>query len=732
LTKSRLLAAAAPAILAAAALSGCTTMADTETASASGTLPDAAPADAAPAAGYTGYFAQPSTLPFSAPDFSKITDADYEPAIVAGIAEARAEMQAIADSPEAPTFQNTIVAMDQGGALLSRVMAPFGQVQGANTNDTLDAIDARVSPMLAALNDDIYLNDKLFQRVKTVYDNRAAMTMDAEDAMLLEITYERFVHAGALLDAAQKAQLKEINGQLATLQTEFSQTLTNATPAKSPVFDTAAELAGLPDADIAAAKDYAEKNGHPGKYQIALLNTQQQPALSFLSNRATREKLWKASTSRTSGGDKFDTRATILKIAKLRAQKAELLGQSNFAEFNMYDRMVKEPSEAQQFLRSFFPALANKQSEEAKMLQAEAASEGQNITLQPWDWGYYAEKVRKKKYDLDEAAIKPYFEVWNVLENGVFFAATKMYGLTFKQRSDIAPYHPSMRVYTVYDRDGSELALFYFDPYARSNKQGGAWMNNFVEQSSLQNTKPVITNTLNITPPADGQPPLATWDDVNTMFHEFGHALHGFFANQKYYAISGTNTARDWVEFPSQFNENFATIPSVLKNYAKHYRTGAPIPQALMDKIDAASKFNQGLGLGETVEAAAMDLDWHVLSPAQVPTAVEPFQAKALAAMNLRTDLIPPRYDTTTFRHIWSNGYSAGYYAYIWTEMLAHDGWAWVEANGGMTRKNGDHVRATFLGQGHTKDYAVMYRDFTGHAPDVEPMLEARGLAKAK
>jgi len=734
--KSRLLAACAPLVLGAASLGGCATMQDTAPISATVTAPASEtatadkPAPAAPA--YDGVFAQASSLPFHAPDFTRIKDSDYQPAIEAGIDQQLAEARAIADNPAAPTFDNTIAALATSGRLLSRVNAVFGQVQGANTNPTLDAVETATAPKLAAMNDEIYLNPVLFQRVKSVYDARASLNLDAEDAMLLETTYEDFVHAGANLSDASKAQLKDINGKIAELQSKFSQTLTDATAAKSPVFTDVKALAGLPAADVAAAKALAAKNGHPGAYQIALINTVQQPALAFLKDRATRKALWDASLSRCTGGDQYDTTGTILQLAKLRADKAALLGLPNYATFAMYDRMTTDPAKAMKFLKDFVPALAASQTAEAKELTAAMHADGIKGALQPWDWGYYAEKVRKAKYDLDESQIKPYFEVYNVLENGVFYAANKFYGLTFTRRTDIPTYHPDMRVYEVHDKDGSILGLFYFDPYARANKQGGAWMNNFIEQSSVLGDKPLISNTLNITKPAEGQPPLATWDDVTTMFHEFGHALHGFFAHQKYPELSGTNTARDWVEFPSQFNENFAKVPEVLKHYAHNYKTGAEIPQALVDKIDKASKFNQGLALGETIEAAMLDLDWHTLSPAGVPTAVAPFQAKAEASWGLRTDLIPPRYVSTIFRHIWANGYSAGYYSYIWTEMLAHDGWDWVEKNGGMTRANGDHVRASFLGEGHTKDYQVMYRDFTGHDPQVGPMLKARGLVPDK
>lgn len=719
--KIRLMTASAPAVLGAMLLGGCASVpATTET-----PVVPAAPA-------YEGPFARPSTLPFHAPDFGAYKDGDYQPAIEAGIEAKRAEVAAIASDPQPPTFENTIVALERAGSLLTRVRNIFDQLISANTNDTLDAAESATSPKLAALDDDIFLNDKLFARVKAVHDSAEGKALTGEDAMLLSTTYDEFVHQGALLPAGQKAELKEMNQRIATLETEFSQKLTNGTAAAAVVFNTKAELAGLSEADIAAAAKHAAEKGAAGKYAIALENTTQQPALAQLKNRESRRKLFEASVNRTSSGGEFDTTAIVSELATLRAKKAALLGQPDFATYQMYDRMVKSPVRAMEFMKGFIPALAATQAREAKELQDHATAQGDKVTLEPWDWAYYAEQVRKAKYDLDDAQIKPYFEVWRTLEEGVFYAATQTYGITFKRRTDLPVYHPTMRVYDVYDKDGSELALFYFDPYSRPNKQGGAWMGNFVEQSYLTGDKPVIYNSINITPPAEGQPALATWDNVTTMFHEFGHGLHGLFASQKYPSLSGTNTARDFVEFPSQFHENFATIPQVLQRYAKHYQTGKTIPSELIEKIKAADKFNQGLGFGEVVEAAMLDMAWHTLTPEQASQQPMAFEAKALQQMNLRTDLIPPRYRTPYFRHIWSNSYEAAYYAYIWTEMLAHDGWDWVEKNGGMTRANGDHIRATFLGQGHSKDYSVMYRNFTGHDPEIGPMLEARGLASKR
>ena len=675
----------------------------------------------------TGVFAQESALPFHAPDFTAITDADYQPAIEQGIAIELAEIEAIANNPAPTSFENTLVALERTGQMLDRAAGVFSQVQAANSNDTLDAVDTATAPQLSALSDAIYLNDRLFQRVKAVYDNRAAISMTPEDAMLLEVVYADFVHAGALLGAAQKEQLKAMNTRIAELQTEFSQKLTAAQDAKAPVFDTREELAGLSEAQITAAAELATQKGHPGKYVLALINTTQQPALAQLTNRATRRKLFEASINRASGGDEYDTTAITEELADLRARKAALLGQPSFAHFAMYDRMVKDPAEAVEFMERFVPAVAATQSREAAMLLESARADGID-RIEPWDWGFYAEKVRKARYDLDEEAIKPYFEVWRTLEDGVFFAMNRFYGVSFRRRTDLPTYHPDMRVYTVLDNDGSELAIFYLDPFARPNKRGGARMGNFVEQSHLLGDKPVVYNTLNVAAPAPGQPALMTFDDVNTMFHEFGHAMHGIFANQRYPSLSGTNTARDFVEFPSQFHENLATRPEVLNNYARHYQTGAVIPAELVAKIEAAANFNQGLEFGEVLSAALLDMKWHALTPANSRQDALAFEQQALGTLGLNVTQIPPRYRTPYFRHIWEGGYAAGYVSYIWTEMLAHDAWAWVEEHGGPTRANGDHVRATFLGQGHSKDYAEMYRDYAGRDPGIEPMLRAKGL----
>ena len=679
-----------------------------------------------------GIFAQASTLPFHAPDFSKIKDSDFQPAIEQGIAIQLAEVEAIANDPAAPTFANTIVPLEKSGQMLGRTYSVFSALTGANTNDGLDAIDTATAPKLAALRDSITLNPKLFARVKALYDARATLGLEADQMQVLTLTYDQMVHNGANLSDADKVTLTGINAELSTLSTDFSQRLTKGTKDGALVVTDKRKLAGLSDADVAAAAKNAGDRGLPkGSYLLALQNTTQQPMLSQLTDRATRQALYERSYNRSERGDANDTRGLVQKIAKLRAQKAKLLGFSDYASFTLYDQMAKNPATAIGLLSQMLPAIGTAQRRDAGELNKLIKSEGGNFSITPADWDFYSEKLRKKKYDLDEGQIKPYLEITNVLENGVFFAANQLYGLTFKKRTDIPVYQPDVTVYTVYDADGSELALFYFDPWKRDNKSGGAWMSTFVDQSALMGTKPVVFNVENFTKPAAGQPALISWDDANTMFHEFGHALHGMLSNQRYPSIAGTNTARDFVEFPSQFNENWMTDPKVLGNFAKHYKTGAPMPATLITKIKNASKFNQGYALGEVVTAALLDLKWHALGADAPLQDVDGFEAKSmgeLAADGLDVKDVPTRYRSSYFRHIWANGYAAGYYAYSWTEVLDHDAFQWFTDNGGMTRANGQRFRDMVLSKGHSQDYAVMYRNFAGRDPSIEPMLKARGL----
>lgn len=675
-------------------------------------------------------FAKLSTLPFQTPDFSKIKDSDYLPAILAGMAEQKREVAAIANSPAPATFANTIVAMERSGALLERAILAFNAVNGANTNDTLQATDTKTSPLLAAHSDFINLNPKLFARVKSLHERQGELGLNPEQSKLLDVYYKGMVHAGAELPAAKQTELKAINQRLSTLQTEFTQKLLAAGKASALQVKDKAALAGLNEEQVKSAAEAAKARKLEG-YLLPLQNTTQQPLLDSLSSHETRQALMNASLNRAEHGDVNDTRRIIQELAKLRAQKAALFGAPNWADYTLYDQMAKNRATAVGFLDRLAPPVAAKQQREWADIVALAKSQGADFQPTAADWNFYAEQIRKQRYAIDSDQLKQYFEFNRVLEDGVFYAANQLYGLTFKERKDIPTWSPDMRVFQVYDADGSELAIFMIDPWKRDNKNGGAWMSNLVNQSALRGTKPVVFNVENFTKPAAGQPMLISWDDVTTMFHEFGHALHGMFASQTYPTLSGTNVARDFVEFPSQFNENWALDPKILPHYAVHYQTGQPLPQDMVQKILAARTFNQGYEVGEVLEAARLDLDWHSL-PASAPLQdVDAFEADALAKSGYDVKDVPPRYRSNYFLHIWSNGYSAGYYAYPWTRMLGQDAFAWFEANGGMTRANGQRFRDMVLSRGNTLDYAEMYRAWAGHDPSIEPYLEYYGLAGA-
>jgi peptidyl-dipeptidase Dcp len=675
-------------------------------------------------------FAKPSTLPFQTPDFSKIKDTDYLPALLAGMAQQKREVLAVANNPAKPNFANTVVAMERTGLLLERANLAFSAVNGANTNDALQATDTKTAPLLAAHNDFIYLNAKLYQRFKTLHDHQAELNLTSEQAKLLDVYYKQFVHAGAELPLAKQTELKAMNKRLSTLQTEFSQKLLDAAKAGALRFDDAAPLAGLSEQQLAAAQQAAKDRKLSG-YLIPLINTTQQPSLSSLTNHDTRQKLFEASLNRAERGDANDTRAIASEIAQLRAKKAALFGNDNWADYTLYDQMAKNRATAVGFLDRLAPAVSAKQRQEAADIRALAKAQGATFTPTAADWNFYAEQIRKQRYALNQDELKPYFEFNKVLEDGVFYAANQLYGLTFKERKDIPTWSPDMRVFDVIDADGKPLAIFMIDPWKRDNKNGGAWMSNLVNQAYLRGTKPVVFNVENFTKPAAGQPALISWDDVTTMFHEFGHALHGMFAAQTYPTLSGTNVARDFVEFPSQFNENWALDPKILPHYAVHYQTGQPLPQAQIDKIKAARTFNQGYELGEVLEAARLDLDWHSLTASAPRQDVDKFEANALATGGFDTADVPPRYRSSYFLHIWSNGYSAGYYAYPWTRMLGQDAFATFEANGGLTRANGDKFRNMVLSRGNTLDYADMYRAWAGHDPQIQPYLDYYGLSGA-
>jgi peptidyl-dipeptidase Dcp len=669
-----------------------------------------------------------STLPFGAPPFDKIKDGDYQPAIEAGMAEQLAEINKIATNPAAPTFENTLVAMERSGRLLARASAAFNGVSQANTNPVLQKVKTALAPQIAAHTDAIRLNKMLFARIAAIYAKRASLKLDAESLRLVERQYVEFVHSGANLSDQDKEQLKTLNKELSSLSDAFSKKLLEATKSGGYTTPDKAALAGLGDGQLAAAAQ-AAKGRNAGGYVIPLQNTTQQPVLASLSVRATREAIFGNSWNRAEHGDANDTREIIARIAQLRAQRAHLLGFASHAAWKLEDQMAKTPEAALQFMDALVPVATAKASSEARDIQEVIDAQKAGFTLKAWDWDFYGDQVRKAKYDLNDAEIKPYFEINSVLENGVFFAANQLYGITFKERKDIPVYEPDVRVFEVSDVDGKPLALFYCDYFKRDNKQGGAWMSEFAGQSKLLGTLPIIYNVANLPKPAPGEAALISFDDVTTMFHEFGHALHGMFSNTRYPTLAGTSTARDFVEFPSQFNEHWAIYPTVFNHFAKHYQSGAPMPDALVAKIKKAKNFAEGYSLTETLAAAELDMQWHVLTadaPLQDPDA---FEKQALAKVHMDLPAVPPRYRSSYFSHIWASGYSAGYYAYLWTQMLADDGYQWFDDHGGLTRANGDRFRRMILSRGNTEDLAAMYLAWRGKAPSIDAMMKYRELA---
>lgn len=664
-----------------------------------------------------------STLPYYAPDFTKIKDEHFEPAILKGIAIQKKTIDEIANNPEEPTFENTVIAVEKSGELLDRSLQIFGALSSANTNDKLQAIDEAIAPKLAEQQDAIYLNDKLFQRFKKLYSQRESLNLDEESLKLLENYYEDFEIAGANLSAEDKEKLSEYNSKLATLTTQFGKTLLAANNAGAVTFSTKEDLAGVSE-DVLKSRE--EKDGKG--WTIPLQNTTQQPLLVSMDNRESREQLFKAATFRADGSAN-DTKDLVKEIVELRAQKAKLLGFDNYAAWSLQKTMAKTPDNVMKLFAGLVPAATAKAKAESDEIQKMIKSKGKDFILEPWDWNYYAEMVRKEKYDLDEEQIKPYFEMRNVLEKGVLFATNKLYGITFKERTDIPVYHEDVLVYELFEENGDTLGLFYADFFARPSKRGGAWMSNFVTQSKLYNTKPVIYNVCNFTKPSEGNPALLTFDEVTTMFHEFGHALHGFFANQQYPSLSGTSVARDFVEFPSQFNENWVLYPEVLKNYALHYKTGEQIPQELISKIKNSGTFNQGYSLTENLAASNLDMQWHTIPASKEIDDVIAFEKEALAKTKLDVvHAVPPRYRSTYFAHIFAGGYGAGYYSYLWTEMLHHDAFNWFEENGGLTRENGQRFRDMILSKGNTQDLEKGYKAWRGADPKIGPLLKARGL----
>ena len=672
-------------------------------------------------------FYAPSALPFHAPPFDKIKDSDYQPAIEAGIAQQIEEARAIADNPETPTFENTLAALEKSGRVIDRVTRVFNGITGANIDPTLQQVQNEEAPKLAAMQDAIYLNSRLFERVTAIYKQRQELHLDAESLRLVEYQYREFVLAGAGFSDADKAKLKKLNEEEANLTTAFISKLLAATRDAAYATTDKAALAGLSDEQLATAAQTAKSRKMDG-WVLALQNTTQQPILQSLSDRATRQAVYEDSWNRSERGGADDTRATIARLAQLRAEKAALLGYPNFAAWKLQDQMAHTPEAAIKFMDALVPAATAKAMSEAKDIQALIDAQHGGFTLEPWDWNYYAEQVRKAKYDLDEDQTRPYFELNNVLHNGVFYAAEKLYGISFKRRTDIPVYNPDVQVYEVFDADGKPLALWYCDYFKRDNKNGGAWMDTFAGQSKLLGTLAVIYNVANFPKPAPGEPALLSLSDVTTMFHEFGHGLHAMFSEAEYPTLSGTNVPRDFVEFPSQFNEHWARDAEVFDHYARNYKTGAPMPAELAAKIKRAATFNQGYMLTELLAAAELDMQWHTLpadAPLQDPNA---FETAALRRKHIDLSAVPPRYRSSYFMHIWGNGYAAGYYAYLWCEMLDDDAYQWFEDHGGLTRGNGDRFRRMILSRGNTEDPAVMYREWLGAEPGIGPMLKDRGL----
>lgn len=671
---------------------------------------------------------EPSTLAFQAPPFDRIEDAHFKPAIEEGMKRHLTEIRAIADSNEPPTFVNTIEALERSGELFKRSSNLMSSLTLADTNDTLQALQTELAPKLAAHQDEIALDPKLFARVNTIHDQRDTLNLDSEQRALVEFYQRQFVRAGALLDEAGKARLREINKDESSLSTEYSQRLLAAGNAGAIVVDDVAQLDGLSTAEITAAADAAKAAGHDGKWLLPLMNTTQQPVLASLTNRDLRARVLEASLMRASRGDGNDTREIIQKQAHLRAERASLLGFPNFATFALADQMAVDPDIAVKLLTDTVPAATAKAQSEIAKMQAVIDAQNGGFQLAASDWDFYAGQVRKAEFDLDEAKIRPYFELNRVLNDGVFFAANKLYGLTFKERTDLPVYHPDVRVFDVFDADGTQLALFYADFFKRESKGGGAWMGNFIEQNGLTGTIPVVYNVCNFPKPADGQPALISFDDVITTFHEFGHALHGMFSKTRYPSLAGTNVPRDFVEYPSQINEEWATNPVVLANYAKHHETGEALAPEIIEKIMASRAFNQGYATSEYLASALLDQAWHQLGADAKPADVDAFEIDALKRYKVDLPQVPPRYRTPYFQHIWGGGYSAGYYAYFWAEVLARDSFEWFEENGGLTRENGKTFRDGILSRGNTVELAELYREFRGADPKVDALLAYRGL----
>lgn len=672
---------------------------------------------------------RPSSLPFEAPDFAAIKNEHFMPAYEAGMKEAITEIEAIANQTETPTFENTIVAMEKSGALLSRVSRIFSNLSSANTDSEIQAIQRELSPKLAAHSDNIMLNDKLFARVKSLHDSIDTLGLTEEERQVLLRYYRNFDRAGAQLSSDDKARIRQINERLSSLSTQFNQNVLELSRERAVVVDDVSLLDGLNQGQIAAAAQVATQRGLDGKYVLNITNTTRQPILSSLKNRALRQRVWEASAYRGLGHNGgLDNSPIILELAKLRAERSRLLGFETFAHYAVQTQMAETPDKVIDMLTNLLPAVKRNTQNEADAIKEIMTAEGIQDDLQPWDWEYYAEKVRKERYDIDENEIKPYFELESVLTNGVFYTMNRLYGVTFRERTDLPVYHESVRVWDVVDSNGEVMAIFYGDFYARDSKRGGAWMSSYVPQSHLLGTKPVVVNVLNIPAPAPGDPTLVSFDNVVTLFHEMGHGVHGMFSDVKYPSVSGTSVPRDFVEFPSTFEEDWAIHPEVLENYARHYQTGEPLPKALLDKVIAANTFNQGFDTFEYIAASLLDMEWHMLQEHEIPTDLASFEQKALAKYGLDWNFVPPRYKTAFFSHIWSVGYSASYYAYLWSEVLAADAFAYIQSKGGLTLENGLDYRQKILSRGGSGDPMQTYINFRGQEPSVDALLKRRGL----
>ncbi|HEX3837464.1 MAG TPA: M3 family metallopeptidase [Steroidobacteraceae bacterium] len=677
---------------------------------------------------------QASTLPYQLPPFDQVDDQHYREAFSQGMAAQLREVAAVTGQTGAPSFDNTIVALERSGQQLDRAMAVFFNLIASHTNDVMQQLESELAPLLAAHEDAIALDSKLFARVNTLFERRLELDLEPEAVQLVERYHAQFVRAGARLSDADKSHLKAINAQISSLTTQFKQNVFKATSDGAVVVDGAAELDGLAGEQISAAAAAAAARGLADKWLITLHNTTTQPLLAQLSNRALRERLFKASTARGRGGSADNTRI-VQQLVALRARRAALLGYSNHATYQLADESAGSPAAVTRMLTELLPAALARAREDAHDLQqlvgAHAREAGfEPFALAPWDWPFYAERLRRARFDFDRAEVAPYFELNRVLHDGVFYSAHELYGLTFKERPDLPVYHPDVRIFEVFDVDGAPLALFLADYFARDTKQGGAWMNNFVRQARLLGLKPVVANNLNVPKPQDGRPALLTFEEVTTLFHEFGHALHGMLSNVRYPLLQGTNVPRDFVEFPSQFNEMWARDPKVLANFARHHRTGEPMPEALLAKVLAAQTFDQGYATTEYLAAALIDQAWHELGSEEAGQAADPacFEADVLARHGIDPALVPPRYHTSYFAHVFSGGYSAGYYAYIWSEVLARDAGDWFVANGGLRRANGENLRSKVLSRGRSLDPQAMFIDFYGRPPDVAPLVAYRGL----